>query len=112
MTFKVPERPSRLDPFSEKLTRWLFLEAAKSRKQRRTGRRLHSVRRAQLRCQQVSAAEDGERQVTGAVVIAMKKPSFLMAVDRIVGRIEIQDDLAGGGAVSVEKDIDEPGFDR
>ncbi|MBB2157853.1 IS21 family transposase [Gluconacetobacter diazotrophicus] len=40
--FKVPERPSRLDPFSEKLRGWLFLEAAKSRKQRRTGRRLHA----------------------------------------------------------------------
>ncbi|MBB2158404.1 IS21 family transposase, partial [Gluconacetobacter diazotrophicus] len=39
--FKIPERPSRLDPFAEKLATWLALETSKSRKQRRTGRRLH-----------------------------------------------------------------------
>ena len=35
-TFKVPDRPSKLDPFAEKLAGWLRTEAAKSRKQRRT----------------------------------------------------------------------------
>ena len=34
--FKVPERPSKLDPYSDKLTTWLRIEAGKSRKQRRT----------------------------------------------------------------------------
>ena len=40
--FKVPERPSRLDPFADKLLRWLEMEAGKGRKVRRTARRLHA----------------------------------------------------------------------
>src|ERR1700761_7598861 len=40
--FKVPERPSRLDPFAEKLSEWLRVEAGKGRKVRRTARRLHA----------------------------------------------------------------------
>jgi transcriptional regulator with XRE-family HTH domain len=32
--FKVPERPSKLDPFADKLSAWLKTEASKSRKQR------------------------------------------------------------------------------
>lgn len=35
-TFTVPERPSKLDPFADKLAVWLKTEAGKSRKQRRT----------------------------------------------------------------------------
>jgi len=34
--FKVPDRPSKLDPFAEKLSGWLRVEAGRSRKQRRT----------------------------------------------------------------------------
>jgi transposase len=40
--FKVPERPSRLDPFADKLAEWLRVEAGKGRKARRAGRRLHA----------------------------------------------------------------------
>ncbi len=40
-TFKVPNRPSKLDPFAEKLSGWLRLEASKSRKQKRTAKQLH-----------------------------------------------------------------------
>ncbi len=39
--FKVPERPSKLDPFADKLTHWLKVEAGKSRKQKRTTKQLH-----------------------------------------------------------------------
>ena len=39
--FKVPERPSSLDPFADKLSGWLEVEAGKGRKARRTARRLH-----------------------------------------------------------------------
>ena len=39
--FKVPERPSKLDPFAEKLSAWLRIEASKSRKQRRTAKQMH-----------------------------------------------------------------------
>ena len=41
-TFKVPERPSKLDPFSEKLLGWLRVEAGKSRKQKRTAKQMHA----------------------------------------------------------------------
>ena len=40
--FKVHERPSKLDPFAEKLAVWLRQEAGKSRKQRRTARQMHA----------------------------------------------------------------------
>lgn len=36
---------SKLDPFAEKLSTWLAIEAAKSRKQRRTLRQLLTVKR-------------------------------------------------------------------
>lgn len=40
--FKVPDRSSKLDPFAEKLTGWLQLEAGKSRKQKRTAKQMHA----------------------------------------------------------------------
>ena len=41
--FKVPERPSKLDPFAEKLSSWLAAEARKSRKQRRNAKQLYEA---------------------------------------------------------------------
>ncbi len=40
--FEVPERPSKIDPFVEKLTGWLRIEAGKPRKQKRTARQMHA----------------------------------------------------------------------
>jgi transposase len=40
--FTIPERPSKLDPFADKLAGWLKTEAGKSRKQRRTLKQLHA----------------------------------------------------------------------
>ncbi len=40
--FKVPERPSKLDPFAQKLIGWLRIEAGKSRKQKRTAKQMHA----------------------------------------------------------------------
>ena len=40
--FKVPERPSKLDPFAQKLSGWLRVEAGRSRKQRRTVKQMHA----------------------------------------------------------------------
>ncbi|MEZ5750169.1 MAG: IS21 family transposase [Caenibius sp.] len=40
--FKVPDRPSKLDPFAEKLTGWLRIEAGRSRKQRRTVKQMYA----------------------------------------------------------------------
>ena len=41
-TFTVPERPSKLDPYADKLAGWLKTEAGRSRKQRRTLKQLHA----------------------------------------------------------------------
>jgi transposase len=40
--FKVPERPSKLDAFADRLSGWLKTEANKSRKQKRTLGQLHA----------------------------------------------------------------------
>lgn len=40
--FKIPYRPSKLDPFAEKLSGWLRTEAGKSRKQKRTAKQMHA----------------------------------------------------------------------
>jgi transposase len=40
--FANPERPSKLDPFAERLAAWMKAEAGKSRKQRRTLKQFHA----------------------------------------------------------------------
>ena len=40
--FRVPERPSKLDVFADKLSGWLRSESGKSRKQKRTVKQLHA----------------------------------------------------------------------
>ena len=40
--FATPDRPSKLDPFVEKLSGWLKTEAGRSRKERRTAKQLHA----------------------------------------------------------------------
>jgi transposase len=40
--FKVPNRPSKLDPFADRLSAWLKTEANKPRKQKRTIKQLHA----------------------------------------------------------------------
>ena len=40
--FATPDRPSKLDPFAEKLSVWLKTEAGRSRKERRTVKQLHA----------------------------------------------------------------------
>ena len=53
------------------------------------------VRAPQLGGQQVTAAEHVQRQVAVAVVVAVEEAALLVAVQRIVGRIQIEDDLFG-----------------
>ncbi|SFU15621.1 helix-turn-helix domain-containing protein, partial [Sedimentitalea nanhaiensis] len=36
--FQRPDRPSKLDPYAEKLTAWLLSEQRKTRKERRTAK--------------------------------------------------------------------------
>jgi transcriptional regulator with XRE-family HTH domain len=40
--FQSLDRPSKLDPFAEKLSGWLVTEQRKSRKQRRTAKQMHA----------------------------------------------------------------------
>jgi len=40
--FRTPTRPSKLDPFAEKLSGWLQTEQRKSRKDRRTAKQMHA----------------------------------------------------------------------
>ena len=40
--FTTPERPSKLDPFADKLASWLKTETGKSRKQRRTVKQMYA----------------------------------------------------------------------
>ena len=47
----------------------------------------------QLGRQQMRAAEDVQRQIAVAVIVAMKEATFLMPVQRIVGGVEIEDDM-------------------
>ena len=73
--FKVPERPSKLDPFAEKLSEWLRTEAGKSRKQKRTAQQLHadlvalgydgSYDRVAAFARDWQAARQREQQTTG-----------------------------------------------
>jgi hypothetical protein len=38
----MPERPSKLDPFADRLSAWLKTESKKGRKQKRTIKQLHA----------------------------------------------------------------------
>jgi hypothetical protein len=57
--------------------------------------------------QQVPAAEHVKRQIAEFVVVAMEEPTFLLAVERNVGVVEIQHDLARRTLTRVEKEVDE-----
>ena len=58
------------------------------------------------------AAEDVERQVAVAVVIAVEEPALLVAVDRVVGGVEIERDPRRGLVVGLQEEIDEQILDR
>ena len=71
------------------------------------------VRRPELGRQQMPAAEHIERQIAVAVVIAVEEPAFLMAVQRVVGRVEVENDLLGRpSCVRLEEEVDEQRLDR
>jgi hypothetical protein len=53
------------------------------------------------------AAERVERPIAVAVIIALKEPPLLMAMQGIVGSIEVQHDLARRLAVRLEEQVDE-----
>ena len=73
--FSTPDRPSRLDPFADKLAQMLRQEASKSRKQKRTIKQLHadladlgydgSYNRVAAFAREWKAARHREQQTTG-----------------------------------------------
>ncbi len=40
--FKTPKRPSKLDPYTDRLSAWLLIQTRKSRKERRTVKQMHA----------------------------------------------------------------------
>jgi hypothetical protein len=66
----------------------------------------------QLGGKQMPAAENVERQVAVVVVIAVEDLAFLVTMQRIVGRIEIQNDLPRRfAAMRLDEQIHEPHLD-
>jgi hypothetical protein len=53
-----------------------------------------------------------ERQVAVAVVVALQEPALLLSVQRIVGGIEIERDLAGRLGVGIQEQVHEQRLDR
>lgn len=58
------------------------------------------------------AAEDIQRQITVVIVIAVKEPPLLMTMQRIIGGVQIQDDLPRRRRMRVEKQLDPQPLDR
>jgi hypothetical protein len=65
------------------------------------------IRAAQLGRQQVPAAEEVERQVAVAVIITMEKAAFLVAMQWIIGGVQIKNDLFRCLLVGVEEEVNE-----
>jgi hypothetical protein len=57
------------------------------------------VGRTQSSTEQMLSAKNIQRQVTVGLVIPMKKAPLLVAVQRVVGSIDIKDNLFGGNSV-------------
>ena len=58
------------------------------------------------------AAEHVKRQVAVAIIVAVEEAAFLIAVQRVVRGVEVEDDLLGRPVVRLEEEIDEQGLDR
>ena len=68
--FQVPDRPSNLDPYAEKLAAWLRREASRPRKQRRTAKQLYG--------DLVSLGYDGSYNRVAAFARVWKEESKLL----------------------------------
>ena len=67
---------------------------------------------AKLRRQQMAAAEHVERQIAVAVVIALEEAALLMAVQRVVGGVEVEDDLLRRAAMRLHEKVDRQPLDH
>ncbi len=66
----------------------------------------------QLGRQQVTAARHVQRQIAVVVIIAVEEPPFLMTVQRIVRRIEVEHDLPRRPPMGLHEQVDQQGLDR
>ena len=57
-------------------------------------------------------AEHVQRQIAVAIVVAVEEATFLVAVQRIVRGIEVENDLLGRRPVRLEEEVDEQPLDR
>ena len=67
---------------------------------------------AQLGRQQMPAAEHVQRQIAVAVVIAVEEAPLLMPVQRVVGGVEIEDDLLRRSLVRLQEQRHRQRLDR
>lgn len=68
-------------------------------------RRRVDVRRSQPRTQQELSAEDAQRQTAIVPIVVMKETPFLLAVQRIISGIQVQDDFLRRFPVCFEEDL-------
>src|SRR4051794_2751497 len=66
-----------------------------------------TIRTAQKGTQQVWTAENVEWEIAVSPVVAMKEATLLLAMQRIVGRIQIQNDLGGYRLMSRQERLDQ-----
>src|SRR5690625_3737497 len=66
---------------------------------------------AQPGCQQMITAEDIERQIAVAVIVAVEEAPFLLTADQIVRRIQIEYNLSGRLALAVQEQLDKEPLD-
>src|SRR5262245_34277354 len=76
----------------------------------RAGRGI-DVGAALLGRQQMRPTEDVQRQIAVAVVIAVKEAPLLVPVQRVVGGVEVENDLLGRVLVRLEKQLDKQPLD-
>ena len=66
---------------------------------------------AQLGCEQVPAAEDVEWKITIAIVVAVEEAALLVAVQGIVGGVEVEDDALGRRGMRLQEQRHEQALD-
>ena len=66
----------------------------------------------ELRGEQLVAAEDVERQVAVAVVVAVEEAPLLATMQRVVGGVEVEDQPRRRPRMGIEEEIDEQPLDR
>jgi hypothetical protein len=64
------------------------------------------VGRPQIGHQQLTAAEDVQRQEAVLVIVTMKEPHLLIAMHGIIGRVKVQNQFLGRGGLGTKEGLD------